>query len=786
MNDLVNLKTYDEYSVLNEDLINDQTTCYRAFINGGPIDVGDGKTVSPKEICYAVKQALMWLGDEFPHTYYFAKTTMTIIFLAHSRKIKTMAVDKYMNLYMNAVFIHNVLKMDRELIGAVIMHEAFHALFNHIERSNNWLAAQGRPKTPQTWHDTNLAADVEVNQTLVRANVIKPERLINEIHGLYLPNKDGMDGIFTNVVPLEIILGNEDYMKKLREMCPPPPDGKGGKGKENKIKTTTEWDKGYKDAWNKIAGLVKKYGAQGAWDVLLKAGLVNGVGEVYTNHDVSEIMGLEFKQVKTLEEYIDDEDLNENLKQDPAEKGQTYEDGFITAFGRLCSTIYQSLQPDDGEEGGGGGGGGDQYDTGLKDDELDDIKLPGKKKKGKKQDGKDGLPGKVHQDGESDDNNQDNGNDQKSGSCAGHGGEGKNDDELTDEDISQLADDMRNRMENGGKTKTEQDVTWDGGNSGDEQKSIGGMGTFEEEGLTDDDLREAGYSEEDLQEINKVRKENERTNTKEMIERAIDRVRSEVNKGSALGQFLEAIEVESAKYKNVWKEILKEFMAENTRRAGSESPNGHNDWIRKKSIARGEYGIHHQKTSKDPQDLNIYVDVSYSMDKELLEIICQSLVVYTQQFKYSGINVCPWGTVSKGVYPIKDFYKKSNDAVVAEILSYVSKGRAECGGGTEAHAIFDAMEKVVVQTLSDEKKRKKDDVHVVITDGDFDIQNIEERMRRAILKAIDGRDDVAEKAPTHTFWMIYDMLEGQRDGWKNEIKDGKLIFINSKVVKNNG
>ena len=95
------------------------------------------------------------------------------------------------------------------------------------------------------------------------------------------------------------------------------------------------------------------------------------------------------------------------------------------------------------------------------------------------------------------------------------------------------------------------------------------------------------------------------------------------------------------------------------------------------------------------------------------------------------------------------------------------------------------MQDVVVQTLNDPNKKRKDDIHVVITDGQFDYQNVENRMKRAIMRVID-RHDVAEKAPKHTFWMIYDMEEGYREGLKNEIKEGQLIFINSEVVKNNG
>ena len=84
---------------------------------------------------------------------------------------------------------------------------------------------------------------------------------------MYLKKSDsGRD-----IVPMEIILDDEEYMNKLRSMCPPPPDPEQG-GDNSTIETTDEWNNGYKDAWNKIAGLIKKYGHKGAWQKLLDAG----------------------------------------------------------------------------------------------------------------------------------------------------------------------------------------------------------------------------------------------------------------------------------------------------------------------------------------------------------------------------------------------------------------------------------------------------------------------------------------------------------------------------------
>lgn len=751
MDKLESIKKFDEYmNVLNEDLIHgEQKDCDRAFIRSTPIiDFGNGDKVKAIEIVNAVHEATRLLEVNHGRTYEFAENTLNIIYLAHSNKIKTMAVDKYMNLYMNAGFIYHTLKMDPELIGAVIMHEALHALYDHIDRSINWLSAKGKPKTPENWHDTNLAADVEVNRTLTRIGVIEEDRLINEIHGLYLKQLDRSTG----VVPLEMILDNEEYMQKLREMCPPDPDPmKMPSMPETEIETTEDWDNGYKDAWNKVAELIRKYGAKGAWEKLMDAGVVNGVGEIYSNKEIDDIMGLEFLTVKSMEDFI-----NEDLKVEPSDKEKTYKDGFMNAFGKLVNALYKSINPPDDWDDEDSDGpepeptGGKKLKSKMKKDELDPINLPQPKGKNKKgSDGND-VPENIH---------------------------GGYDDNELENDIDKKTNDGENKI------TTKQDVEFGG------RKGVGGTGSFQEEGLSDDELKNSGYSREDLEKVNKVRENNKFKNTKAGIEKKIERMKRNLPPGHPIKKTLDAIEVEASKYRNIWKKILKEFMAQKTRRAGTDKSTGHNDWIRKKSIARGEYGIHHQKTAQDPQDVNIYVDVSGSMDVELLEIIAKSLVIYTQQWKYSGINVCPWASYSGGVHNVGDFYKKTEAQVTKEILDIIDEGKYKCGGGTSGDAAIDSMVDTVVETLSDPKKKKKDDIHVVITDGYFDFENIENRIKRALKSEI-NRDDVAAKAPKNTIWMIYndtgDFSESFKDKWNNEIKEGRIIFINSNVVKNNG
>lgn len=784
MRKLSHIKDFDSFlNPVNEGLnYGDQNICNRAFINGGPITFSDGKTLQPIEIVNVIDQARQHLVSNQPSTFRFAEESLNIILLAHSNKIPTMAVDKYMNMYINAEFVYSNLKMDYTLVAAVILHEIYHGLFNHIERSLNWISGTGKKKTPAVWHDTNLAADIEVNQTLVRTGAIKEDRLINEIHGLYLKNKGGDGGYGTNVVPLETILNDEEYMAKLRSMCPPP-QKPGERPKNNQeIQTTKEWEQGYKEAWNKVAELIKNYGHQGAWDKLVEAGIVNAMGEIYKEKEIEDIQALQFLTVKTYEEY-----LNEDLSVEENEKGQTYKDGFMTAFGKLVNTLYKALNPDDNDldDDDNGGDDGPKYKTDLKDEDLDEIEMPKNpsKKKKKGGEGDDDLPENINQeqdDDENDDENKDK-KGKKSKKTKGKGGlkQPKENKEPSENDFSKLSSDLSKRTEGGNKSVSTQQKVEFGGNEG-----IGGTGSFVEDGLSDNDLKESGYSQDDIDKINKVRESNKKKNTSANIERLRENVKARLPKGHFVKRMLDAIEVSAEEYKNVWKKILEEFLAQKTRRAGVDKANGANDWIRKKSIAHGEYGIHRQKTAQDPQDLNVYVDVSGSMDLELLEIIAKSLVIFTKTYKYSAINICPWASTSNGVHKIEGFDKQGEDEVTKKILEIISEGASQCGGGTEAQAALAAMMDVIDETLNSPGKKKKDDVHVVITDGYFDYSNIESKITQ-VVKSSTERDDVAARTPEHTFWMIYDAEENHKQDWIKEIKKGKLIFIDSTMVKNN-
>ena len=233
----------------------------------------------------------------------------------------------------------------------------------------------------------------------------------------------------------------------------------------------------------------------------------------------------------------------------------------------------------------------------------------------------------------------------------------------------------------------------------------------------------------------------------------------------------EELIIESTKDKN----ILGEFLAKRTIRAGKDTTTGRNDWLSKRHIEMGD----RKNQSKNSQDINVYVDVSGNVNKAFLEIIAKSLVGYMKRYEYTGINICPWASTNNGVNKIETSEKKVENEIVKEILSVISTGEEQCGEGIEVSAIIDG---IIEASLDDKRKKiKKDDVHIVITDGYFDHYNIESN----IIKAFKGRD-VSNIVPKNILWMLYDTDERDRKEWENEIKKGTLLFINSReVVKDN-
>ncbi|MDE5553452.1 MAG: hypothetical protein K2I67_02785, partial [Malacoplasma sp.] len=683
--------------------------------------------------------------------------------------------------------------------------------------------SQGLPFNKQNWKDTNLASDIEVNTTLVNKHVISAESLVKDIKGLYLSKKNGDR---TNL-PMESILEDEKLMNKLREMV------NGKKDTRPHVQTSTEWDDGYKEGWDKIADLLDKYGAEELFKKLQDAGIINKKGQLI-NDDKDEILNLNFINIKSPAQFIfeskEKENENENMF-------KSFDDGFKTGIAKAITMIAQSLGVGGDSDGQGGQGGMQPQNNNpvpnskLKPEDLKKLNLP---KKEDNNDGKgggmsDNLPTNTSNDdpqakgqvspqtdkkdggqnnnqegnesgnsngegnGESSDG-KDSGDDNQKGE-SGQGGDGENTDdgnqsssssgkggnskESGSGDINKLADDLKNKSNkssNGGGDAGYANKPI--GKGGDEQQGIGDTGSFindPDSSFAKDVLKNSGYSEEDIKNILRdTIEKNKRLNSPEGIQEKRNKLRSKLSGSDPVKKYLDEIEVSEAKYKNIWKKILKQFLGVSNRHAGKDKRSSNFDWKNKRSIAMGRLSPNFHKEKNEPQNINLYIDVSGSVNVELLEVIAKSLCILCEQYEYSGINIIPWASTSNGVHKVESIKNTSKEQVAKEILGYISQGVDECGGGTD---LIGAFLPELIDISNNKDRRNKDDKNIIITDGETG--GDEKRIEQLISK------ESSPLVAKNCFWMIYDSSEYVKKSWEESISKGTLIFINSQTVIGN-
>lgn len=610
---LNNIMSFDYYKVINEDLSGkSQRKSDEIFISKGKITLLSGETIEAKDIVNVVKEAINEIKMEWTSLYNFAKSA-TIFYTYNNPSCKTMYVTDTLEIHVSANFVHDNLKMDKELVMAILMHEIFHVVYDHIKRGQNWLSSYGKPLNAQTACDNNLAADIEVNATLVNKGIISYERLHNEARALFLKKKtDDLSTNYVNVVSMENILEDEEAMNKLRNMVDYPwPEDK----KQN--------------------------------------------------------------------------NQNDNTNQNGGDNG--------------------NQQGNRGE--GGNEGNSSQNSNG--NDNSSNENQPNKSSNGSKN---------------------------------------------VDGEKRELSGDRPNNI-------------------------IGEFGDSNSKKSKDIFRNDNTYTDEEKKELEDIRKETSIRNSKSEIEkRKRDFVKS-LSKNDAVRKIIENAALDSKKYEDLWKKILEKFL-DNRHRPGFKNNSNTYDWKNKHRLANKSYGINIPKESEsDPQDINVYVDVSGSMDGELISIICESLIIFCNKFKYTAINIIPWASYSGSIYKIDTVDKKGKDTITKKIIGVLENSWSECGGGTDAKATVDSIVKVCVESLMDVKKKSKDDVHIIITDGMISgLKTIENDIFNEVKESTKNKD-IAKKALQNSIWMIYDASDLTKKEIDESIQVGKKIYISSNLVK---
>lgn len=790
---LTNLKSLDDFTLngykkIVESLGDGGVNAFNRIFKEGPDIVlvnnltGEKLIYKRSDIVDAVQKAVEDKMQYHFSTYFTFVKDFSIIYLLGCKDMTTMAVDDHMNLYIDAVFVARDLKMDPDLICAVLMHEIFHVVYNHVERSKNWLSARNLPLNKKNMLEMNMAGDIEVNTTLVRKNIISIDRLENEIHGLYLRE------IKENILPMEAIRENEKYMNELRNQCNQPENnnGDGKNGEEQTITTTKEFDEGYVEMMNKVADMVNKYGAEETLKRLGEIGAITG-DKVVDDFDTSKIFSMNFLTIKNFDEFI----LEENQKNQQSNGYSTKEDGYRAGLKKCIEEIKYALgMTPDGPDGPDGPSA--NINSNIDPSLLKKMNLPqnNKNKKGKKSNGGNGLPSNVEKNGgsnesERDGNNQENNKNKSKQNSGKNGGQnnGQEGDKNSDQGDS-LRDYISNRKpseENSGV-----DITYDSGNkkSGLDETAVGKTGSFfsSEDESVSNSIKEAiektyvdkngNSSKELIDEVMEEIEENITYNTKEIIEQKREDFYNSLDNNDPIKIIWKEARKSEGQYRAMWKKLLKKFLNNKTRYARKEVESNMIRYMNARKMSIAAVAPTEIMIGQDVQDINFYIDTSGSIDMQLVTLFVEALVTFMETFKYTGINIGLWADRKPvGPFKVNCSKRRGKKGVIKDIIDFIEKNKGKAGGGTDFRNSGIPMMKTNIEQYKGRKK--KDDVHIILTDGY--LSDSTKGLEDYIAKEIGG--SVGKTAVKNCLWVLYDNFN---DNWEEDIKQGTVIRISSK------
>lgn len=761
-----NFDSFDDYILMESIGSQSVRRANPSFANRKVIKFSDDPkdSVTPDEIIDIVERAIDGIHNRYPKLFKYAQK-LNVILLPKSEKIETMAVDGGLNLYISASFVFHTLRMDVHLVSAIILHEIFHVFYDHITRGKEWLRKHQKSYGDKVaWTDTNLAADVEVNRTLTAIRAISRDALVNVIHGIYLDSYSG------NIVPMEDILDDEKLMEKLRLMANNFPHTS---QEMQKIKTTDAWDTGYKECFNKLADFVNRYGAEHVLHKLEETGLINALGEIDTQFDIDDFKNfkMEFLYIHNYDDYVNGS-LTESLKQKVEDMGQTYDNGYMTAFNDVVSNIYNILN-NEGESGDDSGENNESpYQSNIKDEDLKDINVRGKKQKqkqsqkGSQSSGKIKIHNTADMDGSNDEKSdgKQNGENQSDGQQSQGRSNDNRETQSGDGDLNDFLDRIKKSFTN--REDKDRQVR----ESGDQTEKGSSIGNFGEKIDADDVLKDAGYTDDEINQIkDNLQKEltdAERTNLSKEFKNDI----KNDDRYYAVSKTFDAIEVSSKDFMKIWENVMSRFLAKRSRNVGNDIDDDQIVYTRKAGIVYGIPLPTLRRLEDDPQDINVLVDVSGSIDDELVGIVMKSLVVFKKRFEYSGLNICPWSDSAGVPYCIGD---NLNGVKLEKAIAEALNQKGVMGGGTYSSALIESM----MKCMEDKRKTSKDDVNVVITDGWFDYDDVESKMKQvagSVLKSTYARKNICR----NTVWMLYD----KPDRFDKSIVEGEVIYIDRNEI----
>lgn len=788
MNKFIAMKNYvlnsDDFSLVNERKrtknregnATDLIQLGKIFINDG---TEDGAIVEGREFVKVVNSALAFFEAKYPFEYKYISGS-PVIYLLDDSFCNTMAVDDRGVLYINVGFLYRKapygLDMKAGSICNILYHECMHTFLSHVRRSIVFNEKHNDQKL--TWKDMNIAADLEVNGTMV-VDKVCTENFWELYKGCYDKSVVGL--------PMESIVAN--YKNIIDKFKAQPPQAMFGNQMNGQNAQSGQGSQD--DTQNQPGGNQKDYSKMTAQEAAQDAEKSADSAQLSAD-DAKRNFGKNSQQAKDAQNAADKARDAANKANDAASKDDTKEaqnqakeaanqasKAEQAANGQQNDSQQNAQQGDqggikqDGQQEGQQGEGDNGEQSGQNGQEQSGDGNQGRQSGSQDENGSQSQGGKDYSNMSAKDAAQDamesanqaqeaanmakkwsgeNSQQAKDAQQAANNAKdvaskaaeaaGRGDDKEAQRQAreaskqakraSDAAKNALNKSENNQKDKEGNDNE-DGGagnGMGDNGKSMydaelhsgnGSKQTLIGEILRKSDvnsklrksLENSGF---DKDTVDDVCEEVFTLNPKPAEE--LSALRDSIIKGkpkSGLAKICTDIKINNEVVENVWEEIVKKFLESNTLFMGKrkKTPDRkHIKWGDRRTLGIDMIRPYHPKADSAPQNINVLVDTSGSIDMNTTLLFAQTLANCCDKLEYSGVTLIPFASVvdeKSAVYFTGDEAKTDKEAIINRVIEMAVHNNA--GGSTR---IVPCVETILKYSQSEPKS-----VWIIFTDGEF-------------------------------------------------------------------
>lgn len=752
-----------------------------ALIQLGRIRMPDNKVVEGREFVKVVNSALAFFEAKYPFEYRYISGS-PIIYLLDDSVCNTMAVDDRGVLYINVGFLYNKapygLAMQPGFICNILYHECMHTFLSHVSRSIAFNEKNSEQKL--SWQDMNIAADLEVNGTMV-ADKICTKNFWEMYKGCYIDEVVGL--------PMESIAKNyKNIINHFKKKPPVNPFGnqmgnqqdmQGGQGNQGDQQT----QQGDKDYSNMTAQEAAKDAEKSADSAQLSA------------DDAKRNFGKNSQQAKDAQNAADKARDAANKANDAASKGDTKEaQNQASEAAKQASKAEQAAngQQNGSQQNGQQGQQGQQGDNQQSGKQGDQGGMKQDGQQGGQQGEKQGGDGSQGSQSDSQDGNSSQGqggkdysnmsaqdaaqdamgsanqaqeaanmakkwsgensqqakdaqqaaNNAKDAASKAAEAAGRGDNKEAQRQAREAAkqakrasDAAKNALNKSGNNQNDKEENnIEGGEAGDgmgdngksmydaelhvsnnaKQNVIGEiLRQREVNNNLKKSLEKSGFDKNVVSEVCEEVESLSPKSTEELSELRNNIIKNKPN--SELAKICTDIKISDEVVENVWEEIVKTFLESNTFYVGKrkKTPDRkHIKWGDRRTLGIDMIRPYHPKGDAAPQNINVLVDTSISIDMKVTLLFAQTLANCCDKLEYSGVTLIPFATdvdEKSAVYFTGEDAKNDKEAIINRVVEMATNNSA--GWGTR---IAPCVDTIVKYSQTEPKS-----VWIILTDGEF-------------------------------------------------------------------